>query len=136
MSEVDTNNAYTIDLPLKMRSYRCAVNYYTFEDIDDLTYVILTILDTNEEGQFTIDALGELLGFAVRNGEDIHGNKIYRDEQEISLLIGILKRLEKLRLLIYKEDLVQMTRLGRLTINSKVVYHFHHAYMELREFED
>lgn len=136
MSEIINNNTYVCDLPLKMRSFRCAVEYFTEEDIDDLTFVILTILNTNEDGQFAIDALGELLGFAIRDGEDLNGNTIYRDEQELSILNGILKRLEDLHLLDFDEDTVQMTKLGMITINSKKVYHFHRAYLELREFDE
>lgn len=139
MSDAAINNEqnrYIGELPLTMRSFQCDVQYFTKESIDDLSFVILSILDSDDNGQYSFDALGELLGFAIRDGEDLIGNKRYRDEQEIGLLKSILKKLENLRLLVFSDTTVKMTNLGRISINNKCIYHFHNAHMELREFSE
>ena len=61
------NNAeyiYSTNTKWGLKKYSCNVAYYTEEPLDDLYYVICSILSTND-GCYDKRSLGTLLGFSM-----------------------------------------------------------------------
>ena len=132
----EENIIFTGNIDVDLHSYKCDVEYFTIEPIDDLSFVMCSILTTNKSGTFPFCAMGELLGFAMRTGDDMIGRKIYRDEQEISLFKGMLKMLFEKRMITFDENDVHLTNLGRISFRTKCLYKFLRGEVNLFEFAD
>lgn len=126
MKDKMTTNAeyvYSNKTCWELRRYSYDIEWWETEDLPDYCFVICSILKMN--GCMTKIALGELLGFAMREVRDGDYIKVYRDKNEIQLFEDILRKVEKERLIrITNQDLV-LTNLGEIALEERKLYHFH-----------
>lgn len=121
---------------VRFHSFHCDIKYFTTEPLDDLSYVICSILDTDQRQQFSLNAMGELLGFSMRYGEDLTGHKLYRDNQEIAIFKRLLNQVVDKHLIVIEDEIIRLTKLGQHAIINKCQYHFYYGIINLLEFAD
>lgn len=121
----NSNYVYSTITKWGLKRYTCNVAYYTEEPLDDLFYIICSILDTND-GIYDKRSLGVLLGFSMMNHETEGKQDVYFDIYEVRLFEDILAKLENEHLIVIKEDeyLVKLTNLGKLSLQDKKHYQF------------
>ena len=117
-----------------LKRYTCDVAFFTEEPLDDLFYIICSILDTND-GIYDKRSLGVLLGFSMMNHETKGKQDIYFDIYEVRLFEDILAKLENEHLIITIEEdnLVKLTNLGKLSLQDKKHYQFFYGTKNLYE---
>lgn len=103
-----------------LNRYVCDVEYYTEEPLDDLYFVICSILETNN-GSYDKRSLGILLGFSMFS-DDKH--EVYYDKAEINIFEDILAKVKSEHLIYILDDKVSLTRLGRISLREKKHYQF------------
>ena len=108
-----------------LKKYSCSVAYYKEEPLDDLYFVICSILATNG-GRYDKRSLGILLGFSVANREADGKNVVYYDVAEVRIFEDILKIVEKEHLITRSEseDEIVLTKLGEISLKEQKHYHF------------
>lgn len=121
---------------VRFHSFHCDIKYFTTEPLDDLSYVICSILDTDQQQQFSLNAMGELLGFSMRYGEDLTGHNLYRDNQEIAIFKRLLNQVVDKHLIVIENEIIRLTNLGQHAIKNKCQYYFHSGVINLLEFAD
>ena len=75
-----------------LKKYVCDVAYFTEEPLDDLFYVICSILDSTEDKCYDKRSLGILLGFSVTNQELGGKNEVYYDVAEVRIFEDIIAK--------------------------------------------
>lgn len=116
-----------------LKKYTCDIKYYTEEPLDDLYFVICSILNLAEDKRQNKCGLGILLGFAVKNQEDEKGHKIYYDKAEEKLFEDILRLVENEHLIRVEGDVVSLTELGRISLKERKHYKFFSGRQEIYE---
>ena len=107
-----------------LKKYVCDVAYFTEEPLDDLYYVICSILDSTEDKCYDKRSLGILLGFSVTN-QDLGGkNEVYYDVAEVRIFEDILAKVEEEHLIKVNEHEIQLTELGRISLKESKHYQF------------
>lgn len=106
-----------------LKKYICDVEFYTKEDLNDLYFVICSILDTNG-GIYDKRSLGVLLGFSMYNHSDNGSHDMYYDVAEVRMFEDILAEVEKEHLIKIAEHDIILTELGRLSLQENSHYHF------------
>lgn len=108
-----------------LKKYSCNVAYYTEEPLDDLYYVICSILASNG-GRYDKRSLGILLGFSIANREVDGENEVYYDVAEVRMFEDILKMVEEEHLIstCESEDEIVLTKLGEVSLKQLKHYNF------------
>lgn len=106
-----------------LKRYVCDVEYYIEEPLDDMYFVICSILNNNS-GYYDKVSLGVLLGFALSDQISSEGHEVYRDRAEIGLFEDILSKVEAEHLIKIQEKGVLLTRLGQISVRERKHYQF------------
>lgn len=122
----ESKHVYSTFTKWGLKQYDCDIRFYTKEPLDDLFYVICSILYAQDE-PIAIAALGEILGFCTRNVKHGSDTIAYYDKAEVELLIDILKTVEDERLIYLDEEAstVCITNLGIRSIEDDCHYVFY-----------
>ncbi|WP_031536016.1 MULTISPECIES: DarT ssDNA thymidine ADP-ribosyltransferase family protein [unclassified Bacteroides] len=107
-----------------VKKYICDVAYFTEEPLDDLYYVICSILDSTEEKCYDKHSLGILLGFCMSDQELDGKREVYYDVAEVRIFEDILSRVEKEHLVKIVGNEVILTELGRISLKEGKHYQF------------
>ncbi len=108
-----------------LKKYSCSVAFYKEEPLDDLYFVICSILATNG-GRYDKRSLGILLGFSIANRDADGKNEVYYDVAEVRMFEDILRMVENEHLIITyeSEDEIVLTKLGEISLKQLKHYHF------------
>lgn len=108
-----------------LKRYSCDVAYYTEEPLDDLYYVICSVLSTNG-GTYDKRSLGILLGFSMSDFEKDGKHEVYYDVAEVRMFEDILKKVEQEHLInvIDSENKIVLTKLGEVSLKQLKHYQF------------
>lgn len=108
-----------------LKKYSCNVSYYTEESLDDLYYVICSILATND-GHYDKRSLGIILGFSMTDFEKEGKHEIYYDVAEVRMFEDILKKVEEEHLIKVDETEheIFLTKLGEISLKHLKHYKF------------
>ena len=107
-----------------LKKYLCDVEFYTEEPLNDLYFVICSILDTND-GTYDKISLGILLGFSMFNQNNDGNNEIYYDVAEVRLFEDILTEVEKEHLIKITDTNILLTNLGKISLIENKHYKFY-----------
>lgn len=124
---------YSAETKWGLHKYVCNVAYFTEEPLDDLYYVICSILDSTEEKCYDKGSLGILLGFGVTTQEKEGKTDVYYDVAEARLFEDILKKVEKEHLIKIDENIIQLTVLGLISLKEGKHYKFFSGTQDLYE---
>lgn len=130
----DAEYIYSIHTKWGLKKYSCNVAYFTEEPLDDLYYVICSILATNN-GRYNKVSLGILLGFCMSDYEADDHQYIYYDVAEVRIFEDILDKVEKEHLIIFddsKQELI-LTKLGEISLKERKHYQFYSGTQYLYE---
>lgn len=106
-----------------LKKYICDIEYYTKEELNDLYFVICSILDTND-GIYDKRSLGVLLGFSMYNNNDNGKHDMYYDVAEVRMFEDIIAEVEKEHLIKIVEHDIFLTELGRISLKENSHYRF------------
>lgn len=131
------NNAefiYSTTTKWGLKKYSCDVAYYTEEPLEDLYYVICSILSTNE-GYYDKRSLGILLGFSMADYEKEGKHEVYYDVAEVRMFEDILKKVEEEHLIKINESEheVTLTRLGEISLKELKHFQFYSGIKDVYE---
>lgn len=107
-----------------LKKYICDVAYYTEEPLEDLYYVICSILATTEDKSYDKRSLGLLLGFAVSEQELDGIHIVYYDVAEAKIFDDILSKVEQEHLIKIENTKIVLTTLGEISLKEGKHYHF------------
>ncbi len=124
---------YSAQTKWGLKKYVCDVSYLTEEPLDDLFFVICSILDSNEDGHYDKRSLGVLLGFSVTNQEYEGKHDIYFDVAELRIFEDILSIVEQEHLITIKDYDICLTELGRIAIKEGKHYQFYKGTQDIYE---
>lgn len=116
----DTEYIYSSYTKWGLKRYTCDIAYFTEESLDDLYYVICSILETND-GIYDKRSLGILLGFCMVTD---NSQGLYYDVAEVRMFEDILRKIEDEHLIIINNNDVILTNLGSISIKEQKHYHF------------
>ena len=128
----DAEYVYATQTKWGLKTYSCDVFYYTEEPIDDLSYVICSILQSNGVIYDKV-SLGAILGFSMLDQDLGNGRKSYYDKAEVQLFDQILKIAESNHLIEVKEGYVYLTNLGRISLEKEKIFKFYQGRKPLYE---
>lgn len=106
-----------------LKRYVCNVEYFTEEPLEDLYYVICSILEGNN-GFYDKRSLGVLLGFCVNDQFEDDKQVVYYDAAEVKMFEDILAKVESQHLIKISDNRVLITNLGRISVLEKKHYQF------------
>lgn len=116
-----------------LKRYLCDVAYFTESPLDDLFYVICSIISSKRDGHYDKRSLGILLGFSmtdhVLNGEQ----DVYYDVAEVRLFEDILNKVEEEHLITISDNDIFLTKLGKISVKEGKLYHFYKGVQPLYE---
>lgn len=124
MNEDILNNAeyiYSCNIKWGLKQYDCNVCHYTEEPLPDLDFVICSVLASNDNGAYEKRSLGIMLGFSLLGNQP----ERYYDKAEEDLFSDLLSIVEGHRLIKVTEEKVQLTRLGRISLENSRMYRFY-----------
>lgn len=107
-----------------LKKFICDIEYYTEETLNDLFFVICSILDTND-GIYDKRELGLLLGLSMCNQTNNGKNETYFDIAEVRLFDDILAEVEKENLIRIAEHDVILTTLGKVSLKENKHFSFY-----------
>lgn len=107
-----------------LKKFICHVEYFTEESLNDLFYVICSILNSND-GIYDKRSLGILLGFSMYNHNDNGKHDFYYDVAEVRMFEDILAEVENEHLIKIVEHDVILTKLGRISLKENKHYRFY-----------
>ena len=107
-----------------LKKYMCDVEYFTEEPLDDLLFVICSILDGNN-GYYDKHSLGVLLGFSMNDQYIDDKQEVYYDTAEVKIFDDILEKVQEQHLIKVLENRVLLTKLGRISVLEKKHYQFY-----------
>ena len=108
-----------------LKKYVCDVSYFTEDPLDDLYYVVCSILDSNDGGYYDKRSLGILLGFSMSNSVSGGEHEMYYDVAEVRIFEDILSKVENEHLITIKNHDIFLTHLGRISVKEKKHYRFY-----------
>lgn len=107
-----------------LKKYTCDVEYFTEEPLDDLSFVICSILQTHD-GEYDKRELGILLGFSLSDYQ-LEGEYIrYYDVAERKIFEDLLKKIEDEHLIDVCENSLRLTGLGEISVKNNTHYQFY-----------
>lgn len=107
-----------------LKKFICHVEYFTEESLNDLFYVICSILNSND-GIYDKRSLGILLGFSMYNHNDNGKHDFYYDVAEVRMFEDILAEVENEHLIKIVEHDVILTKLGSISLKENKHYRFY-----------
>lgn len=107
-----------------LKKYVCNVSFFTEEPLDDLYYVICSILDTNDGGYYDKRSLGILLGFCMSSSGSGGKHDMYYDVAEVRIFEDILSKVENEHLITVRDHNIFLTDLGRISVRERKHYRF------------
>lgn len=107
-----------------LKKFICDVEYFTTEPLNDLFYVICSILNSNG-GSYNKRSLGVLLGFCMCNQKNEEKYDTYFDIAEVRMFEDILSKVEKEHLIIINGNDVILTMLGRISLKANKHFRFY-----------
>ena len=123
---------YSSQTRLELKKYNCRVFYYTKNDLEDVYFVICSIVK-KKNGLYDKNSLGVLLGFGIYDNETDGKQTVYYDPAEKKLFENILEEVAGQHLIVVDGDSVALTNLGRISVETNTHYHFHSGYQFLYE---
>lgn len=114
---------YSIQIDWGLKKYDCEVLYITEEPLNDLYFVVCSLLLSNG-GQYNKRQLALKLGFSVVDFSQESNNRIYYDVAEERLFDDIIKRVVNEHLIFEKDETLFLTDLGRISLNEERHYRF------------
>lgn len=111
---------YSAQTKWGLKRYVCDVSYFTESPLDDLSFVICSILMTKENGHYDKQSLGILLGFSVANID----TETYYDVAEYRVFEDLLSLVENEHLIRVENHDVYLTNLGRISVKEGKHYQF------------
>lgn len=111
------------NVKLTLKKFVCEVEYYTKEPLEDVFYVICSILNSTDGSCYDKCRLGVLLGFSMENisGE---GFRMYQDKGEVGIFDEIISLLKQEHLVREERGKIFLTELGRISLVEGVHYRF------------
>lgn len=113
------NYIYSAYTKWGLKKYVCEVSFFTEEPLDDLYYVICSILDSNEGGYYDKRSLGVLLGFCMSNSGSGGEHEMYYDVAEVRIFEDILSKVENEHLIEVRNHDIFLTDLGRISVKER-----------------
>lgn len=113
---------YSIQIDWGLKKYDCSVLYFTEEPLNDLFFVVCSLLQS-KGGEFNKRSLALTLGFSVVDLSQ-QQNKTYYDIAEERLFDDIIKRVANEHLIIEKDETLYLTELGRISLKEEKHYRF------------
>lgn len=107
-----------------LKRYVCDVEYYVDEPLDDLFFVICSILDSTSTGCYDKRDLGILLGFSMVDQINGSQHEVYFDIAEVRVFEDILARIEQEHLIKVSDHEIFLTELGRISLKEGKHYRF------------
>lgn len=120
---------YSSQIKWGLKKFNCRVSFYEEEELSDVEFVICSILDTSDGGIFIKKGLGVMLGFSVIDNQP----EQYYDQAESKLFEDILKLVEDNRLIRINGDYIELTMLGKISLQNNKRYRFFHGMQCLYE---
>ena len=115
-----------------LKRFVCDVGFFIEEPLDDLCYVICSILNT-KGGYDTKHDLGILLGFSMAYQNEGEETVVYYDKTEVRVFEDLLAKVQSEHLIrVVKEDIF-LTNLGRISVSEKKHYSFYKGTKSLYE---
>lgn len=108
-----------------LKRYVCDVEYFTEEPLDDLYFVICSVLASNESGYSDKRSLGTLLGFSMINQTSEGKHDVYYDVAEVRIFEDILAKVEEEHLIYIREDDIFLSQLGKISLQEHKHYRFY-----------
>ena len=130
----DSEYIYSAKTKFSLKKYPCEISYFETEDFDDLSYVICSIINTNDNGTYDKRSLGLLLGFAVADMHDNESPEVYYDKAEVELFDELLKSVANEHLIKEIEGSVVLTQLGKISLKEGKKFYFYKARIDFYEF--
>ena len=115
-----------------LKKYMCNLEYYTKETLNDLFFVICSVLDANG-GEYNKRSLGMLLGFSMYNDNTNGQHTVYYDLAEVRIFEDILAETEKEHLITINDNAIFLTELGHLSLMNNTHYTFHRGSQAIYE---
>lgn len=116
-----------------LKKYICNIKYFTEEPLDDLYFVICSIIDSTDNKHYDKRALGILLGFSMLNQYFDKEHRLYYDVAEVRIFEDILTKVEKEHLIKIVENDIFLTELGSISLKEGKHYQFFEGTQELYE---
>ena len=91
-----------------LKKFTCDVEYFTEEPLDDLSFVICSVLQAQNK-VYDKRSMGVLLGFSLTNVNSKDGHMVYYDAAESSLFNDLLKQVEAEHLIKVENDTIFLT---------------------------
>lgn len=117
-----------------LKKYICDVAYFTEEPLDDLCFVICSILDTNN-GYYSKRDLGILLGFSMAYQNEGESTVVYYDNTEVGIFEDLLEKVQSEHLIRIENDAIFLTVLGRISVTERKHYSFYKGTQVLYEHQ-
>lgn len=106
-----------------LKKFTCDVEYFTEEPLDDLSFVICSVLQAQNK-VYDKRSMGVLLGFSLTNVNSKDGHMVYYDAAESSLFNDLLKQVEAEHLIKVENDTIFLTALGDISATKNTHYRF------------
>ena len=127
-----TEYIYSIYTKWGLKKFTCDVSYFTEEPLDDLYYVICSILETNN-GYYDKHSLGILLGFSMCDQSSNGNHETYYDVAEVYMFENILAKVEAEHLIRIQDRDIFLTNLGLISLKEEKHYQFYIGSQNLYE---
>lgn len=124
---------YSANRKWGLKKYVCDVNYFTNEPLDDLCFVICSIINSNDEGYYHWRALGSLLGFSVSNQSSDGKHTVYYDAAEVKLFEDIISKVAQEHLVRRDADNIYITELGKISLKENKHFQFYSGKQNIYE---
>ena len=115
-----------------LKKYICDVGFFLEEPLDDLCFVICSILNT-KGGYDTKRDLGILLGFSMSYQNEGENTVVYYDKSEVHVFEDLLAKVQAEHLIRVVKDDVFLTNLGRISVSENKHYSFYRGTKSLYE---
>lgn len=124
---------YSASTKWGLKKYICNVAYFTEEPLDDMSFVICSIINLTKEKRYDKKTLGNFLGFSMSDSDIDGEHEVYCDVAEIKIFEDILSRVEAEHLINIDKDDVFLTELGKISVVEGKHYSFYEGTQELYE---
>lgn len=108
----------------ELKKYICDIKYFTAKPLDDLYYVICSILDSTDSKSYDKRSLGVLLGFGMLDKNNGEKHEMYYDIAEVRIFEDILSNVEQEHLIKINDSEIILTELGKISLREGKHYQF------------
>ena len=116
---------YSTNTKWGLKRFACDVEYFTEEPLDDLFYVICSIVASTDDGRYDKRSLGLLLGFGMTNQMSGDKCEVYYDKAEVQIFEDLLAKVAEEHLISIKDNNICITELGRISLREGKHYRFY-----------